>query len=188
MPGRSVNLSSLWRSGIRETSTNADLTSSFNDMESVTFSDLQLRGKATVEDWLRRSQSRVLRVQRRDAEDLVLTTATRAAQAREASSVTARIFVALMQRDPHVRELVTEIVPDVFPWVTFLSRDEVRDFVLELVSTMRAADAIDNPTPVVQVIESWRHTAEVLVDPELTTVLTMPSEGDFGPVPQPSLG
>jgi hypothetical protein len=157
-------------------------------METVTFSDLQLRGKTTIEGWLRRSQSRILRVQRRDAEDLVLTTATRAAQAREASSVTARIFVALMQRDPHVRELVAEIVPDVFPWVMFLSRDEAREFVAELVSTMRAADAIDNPAPVAQVIHSWRHTAEVLADPELATSLTMPSDGDFGRVPQPSLG
>jgi hypothetical protein len=157
-------------------------------METVTFSDLQLRGKTTIEGWLRRSQSRVLRVQRRDAEDLVLTTATRAAQAREASSVTARIFVALVQRDPHVRELVAEIVPDVFPWVVFLSRDEAREFVTELVSTMRAADAIDNPAPVAQVIDSWRHTAEVLADPELSTSLTMPSDGDFGRVPQPRLG
>jgi len=157
-------------------------------VETVTFSDLQLRGRATVEGWLRRSQSRVLRIQRRDAEDLVLTTATRAAQAREASSVTARIFVALMQRDPHVRELVNEIVPDVFPWVAFLSRDEVGEFVTELVSTIRAADALDNPTPVVQVIDSWRHTAEVLVDPELTAALTRPTDSDFGPVPQPSLG
>jgi hypothetical protein len=157
-------------------------------METVTFSDLQLRGKATVERWLQRSQSRVLRIQRRDAEDLVLTTATRAAQAREASSVTARILVALMQRDPHAREQVAEIVPDVFPWVAFLSRDEVQEFVAELVTTMRAADAIDNPAPVVQVIDGWRHTAEVLADPELTAALIEPSEGDFGPVAQPSLG
>lgn len=157
-------------------------------METVSFSDLQLRGKSTIEGWLRRSQSRVLRVQRRDAEDLVLTTATRAAQAREASSVTAQIFVALVQRDPQVRELVAQIVPDVFPWVAFLSPDEAREFVTELVATMRAADAIDNPAPVVQVIDGWRHTAEVLADPELATVLTKPSEGDSGAVPQPSLG
>lgn len=157
-------------------------------METVTFSDLQLRGKATVEGWLRRSQSRALRIQRRDAEDLVLTTATRAAQAREASSVTVRIFVALMQRDPQVLEQVTEIVPDVFPWVAFLSHEEMQEFVTELMLTMRSADAIDNPAPVVQVIDSWRHTAEVLADPELTAALIEPSEGDFGPVTQPSLG
>lgn len=157
-------------------------------METVTFSDLQLRGKATVEGWLRRSQSRALRIQRRDAEDLVLTTATRAAQAREASSVTVRIFVALIQRDPQVLEQVAEIVPDVFPWVAFLSHEEMQEFVTELMLTMQSADAIDNPAPVVQVIDSWRHTAEVLADPELTAALIEPSEGDFGPVTQPSLG
>ncbi len=150
------------------------------------FSDLQLKGKATVDAWLRHPAARFLLVRRRDAEDLVLTTATRAEQAREASSVTSRMFFALMQHDPRVRELVTDIVPEVFPWVAFLSRDEVRDFVVELVSTMRAADSIDNPAPVIQVIDSWRHTAEVLADPELAAVLTQPSDDDHGPVPEPA--
>lgn len=155
-------------------------------MDAVMFSDLQLKGKATVDRWLRRSTDRFLLVRRRDAEDLVLTTVSRAEQAREASSVTSRMFVALIQRDPRVRELVTEVVlPEVFPWVAFLSRDEVQEFVVELVSTMRAADSIDNPAPVIQVIESWRHTAEVLADPELAAVLLKPSEGDYGPVSAP---
>lgn len=156
-------------------------------MDTVSFSDLQLRGKATVEAWLRKSNSRVLVVRRRDAEDLVLTTASRAEQAREASSVTSRLFVALMQHDPHVRELVTDVVPEVFPWVAFLSRDELRQFVIELVSTMRAAESIDNPAPVAQVIDAWRHTAEVLADPELAAVLSVPSDEDFGQVPPPAV-
>lgn len=148
------------------------------------FSDLQLRGKATVESWLSRSTGRSLLVRRRDAEDLVLTTATRAEQAREASSVASRMLVTLMQRDQHVRELlVTEILPDVFPWVAFLSGEEVREFAVELVSTMRAADSIDNPGPVMLLIDSWRHTAEVLADPELAAVLTEASVGDHGAVP-----
>ncbi len=156
-------------------------------MDVVSFSDLQLRGKATVEAWLRTSANRVLVVRRRDAEDLVLTTASRAEQARETSSVTARLFVALMQHDPHVRDLVTDVVPEVFPWVAFLSREEVREFVVELVSTMKAAESIDNPAPVAQVIDSWRHTAEVLADPELAAVLSAPSDADFGPVPEPGI-
>ena len=156
-------------------------------MNVVSFSDLQLRGKATVEGWLRDPANRFLVVRRRDAEDLVLTTASRAAQAREASSVTSRIFVALMQRDPHVRDLVTDVVPEVFPWVAFLSRDEVREFVVELVSTMKAAESIDNPAPVAQVIDSWRHTAEVLADPELAAVLSASSDGDYGSVPVPEV-
>jgi len=156
-------------------------------MDVVSFSELQLRGKATVEAWLQKSASRALVVRRRDAEDLVLTTASRAQQAREASSVTSRLFVALMQHDPHVRDLVTDVVPQVFPWVAFLSSEEVREFVVELVSTMKAADSIDNPAPVAQVIDAWRHTAEVLADPELAAVLSGSSDRDFGAVPEPGV-
>jgi hypothetical protein len=92
-----------------------------------------------------------------------------------------------MQRDPHVRDLVIDVVPEVFPWVAFLSRDEVREFVVELVSTMKAAESIDNPAPVAQVIDSWRHTAEVLADPELAAVLSASSDGDYGSVPVPEV-
>lgn len=131
------------------------------------------------------SANRVLVVRRRDAEDLVLTTASRAGQARAASSATSRLLVSLMQHDPHVADPVAEVAPQVFPWVAFLSREETREFVDELVSTMKAADSIDNPAPVAQVIETWRHTAEVLADPELAAVLTAPSNADYGPVPNP---
>lgn len=154
-------------------------------MDVVSFSDLQLRGKATVETWLRKSTNRVLVVRRRDAEDLVLTTASRAAQAREASSATSRLLVSLMQRDPHVGDLVTDVVPQVFPWVAFLSAEEIHEFVDELVMTIQAAESIDNPAPVAHVIETWRHSAEVLADPELAAVLTAPSDADYGPVPAP---
>nr|WP_085082931.1 hypothetical protein [Mycolicibacter senuensis] len=150
----------------------------------MSFSDLQLRGKATVEAWLHKSANRYLVVRRRDAEDLVLTTASRAAQARETSSVTSRLLVALMQQDP-IRGVVDDVIPQVFPWVSFLSRDEVREFVTELTSTMKAAESIDNPAPVAQLIDAWRHTAEVLADPELASVLAAPSDGDIGSVPLP---
>lgn len=150
----------------------------------VSFSDLQLRGKSTVESWLQTSASRQLVVRRRDAEDLVLTTATRAEQAREAASATSRLFVALMH-DSHVRDLVATAIPEVFPWVAFLSPSEVRDFVDELVLVLKASDSIDNPAPVVQVIEAWRHTAEAWADPELADALSAPSDSDLGPVPEP---
>lgn len=150
----------------------------------VSFSDLQLKGKATVER-LRRSPGQSLLVRRRDAEDLVLTTAARAEQEHVAASVATRMFVALLQRDSSVRGLVTEILPEVFPWVAFLPRDEVQEFVVELVATLRAAESIDNPAPVVQVIESWRHTAEVLADPELAAILSSATGEDLGAVPAP---
>ncbi|WP_246600205.1 hypothetical protein [Skermania piniformis] len=119
----------------------------------MTFSELQLQGKATVER-LRHSPTQALLVRRRDAEDLVLNTAARAELEHTAASVTTRMFVALMQRDPRARELVTDVLPEVFPWVAFLSRAEVQEFVVELVATLRAAEALHNPVPVVQIIDT----------------------------------
>ncbi|WP_024796566.1 hypothetical protein [Tomitella biformata] len=150
----------------------------------VTFSQLQLQGKATVER-LRRSPAQALLVRRRDAEDLVLTTAARAELERTAASVTTRMLVALMQRDPQSRELATDVLPEVFPWVSFLSRDDIQQFVVELVAMLRAAESIDNPAPVVQVIEAWRHTAEAMADPELAAILAADTYEDHGVVPAP---
>ena len=103
------------------------------------------------------------------------------------SSASTKMFVALMQRDGAARELVTEVLPDAFPWVTFLPRDDVQAFVIELVSTLRAAESIDNPAPVVQVIESWRNTAMVFADPVLAEVLAGSTDGDFGNAPAPEV-
>ncbi|KPH21462.1 hypothetical protein AN948_01470 [Rhodococcus sp. ADH] len=150
----------------------------------VTFSELQLQGKATVER-LRKSPAQSLLVRRRDAEDLVLTTAARAELEHTAASVTTRMFVALMQRDGGVRELVTDVLPEVFPWVAFLSKEEMQEFVVELVATLRAAESLDNPAPVVQVIDAWRHTAEVLADPELAAILAADTDEDLGVVAAP---
>ena len=150
----------------------------------VTFSELQLQGKATVER-LRKSPAQSLLVRRRDAEDLVLTTAARAELEHTAASATTRMFVALMQRDGGARELVTNVLPEVFPWVSFLSKEEVQEFVVELVATLRAAESLDNPVPVVQVIEAWRHTAEVMADPELAAILASDTDKDLGIVAAP---
>lgn len=124
-------------------------------------------------------------MRRRDAEDLVLITAARAELEHAAASVTTRMFVALMRRDGGVRELVTDVLPEVFPWVAFLSMEEVQEFVVELVATLRAAESLDNPAPVVQVIEAWRHTAEVLADPELAAILAADIDEDLGAVAAP---
>lgn len=150
----------------------------------VSFSDLQLRGKA-VADQLRRTPGQSLVVRRRDADDLVLTTAERAEQEHTVSTATTRMFVALMRRDGAARQLVTDVLPDAFPWVEFLPRDDVQAFVVELVTVLRASEAIDNPAPVVAVIEAWRHTAMVFADPELAAVLAGPTDSDFGAVPEP---
>jgi hypothetical protein len=151
----------------------------------VNFSDLSNKPVETVRK-LQHSPSRSLRVRRRgDEEDLVLTTASRAAQDDEVMSATTKIFLALMQHDPRVVTLVTEVLPEAFPWVRFLPKEDVQGFVVELVGTLKAADSLDNLAPVAQVIVGWRHTAEVYADPEVLAVLLHQDIEDFGPVPEP---
>ena len=73
---------------------------------------------------------------------------------------------------------MVDVVHEAFPWSALLTRDEVDEFVGELVSA-------DNPVAVGHVIDAWRHTAQVWGDPELAAVLSAPSGNDFGAVPEP---
>ncbi|WHT20897.1 hypothetical protein N8J89_07475 [Crossiella sp. CA-258035] len=150
----------------------------------VNFSDLSNKPVDTVRK-LQESPSRSVRVHRRGGEeDLVLVTASRAAEVREVVSTTTALFVALMQHSAEVRDLVTEVMPTAFPWVRFLPREDVRAFVVELVDILEAANSLGNPAPVVQLITEWRHTAEVHADPELLATLRKDGE-DLGEVPAP---
>lgn len=101
-------------------------------------------------------------------------------------STTTKMFVALMRHDDAARSLVIDVIPEVFPWVRFLPTEDVRAFVLELVDTLRAAEALENAAPVVQLITEWRHTAEVHADPELATRVRH-GEDDHGVVPEPAV-
>ena len=150
-------------------------------MGEVLFSELVNKPKDTV---AKLGQSRDLRLRRRDAEDLVLTTAARAEQNNEVVSATTRMFVALMQHDDHARALLLDVIPEAFPWVRFLPREDVQAFLVELVETLRAVEELDSPAPVVQVITEWRHTAEIHADPELLATLSRDGE-DHGAVPAP---
>jgi len=149
----------------------------------INFSDLSNKPVEAVRK-LQASPSRSLRIRRRGEEDLVLTTAGRAAQCTEAASATTKLFLALMQHDDRVRSLVTEVIPTAFPWVRFLPKQDVQAFVVELVAVLEGAESLQSPAPVAQVVTAWQHTAEVYADPELLTILRQDGE-DFGPVPMP---
>jgi hypothetical protein len=150
-------------------------------MSDVLFSELVNKPTDTV---AKLKGTRDLRLRRRDDEDLMLTTAARAEQNDEFVSATTRMFVALMQHDETARMLLLDVIPEAFPWVRFLPREDVQAFLVELVSTLRAVQELDSPAPVVQVITEWRHTAEVHADPELRALLTQDG-ADHGPVPPP---
>lgn len=129
--------------------------------------------------------ARQILLRRRDAEDLVITTAARIEQDSEVVSASTRMFVALMTHDDAARSLLLNVIPEVFPWVRFLPEESVRAFVVELVDVLRAADSVDNTAAVATTITAWQHTAEVYSDPELLAALTTDHGQDYGPVPEP---
>lgn len=145
------------------------------------FSDLINKPKATLQP-LTGSVSHSIRLRRRDDVDLVVTTADRYEQEHQVIGMAVRLFGALvLHRDA---ESMLVLLPDIFPWVTFLPGATHRTFLDEFVLTLRAALDMDNFAPVAQLINEWKHTAEVYADPTLLAVLTGDAD-DFGPVPAP---
>jgi hypothetical protein len=156
-----------------------------SDLPEVTFSELLQRPSETVER-LKSSRRRAVRVHRRGSEDnLVLKTELREEEDHEILVLTVRVLRAVMS-DPLTRsQLLLELLPQIFPWITFLPPDDRVAFAQELVDVMDASAGLRVPAPVLQVIIEWKNTAEIHADPELLAILTSTDRGDFGPVPKP---
>ena len=138
------------------------------------FSELINKPKDTL-DAMARTRARSLRLRRRNAEDLMLTTASRYEQEHAVVRAATRVAVALSRAEPD-RELLLRILPDVFSWVHFLPTEDKSQFLHDLVVTLHGVDDLDNLTPVVQLIIEWRHTAEVHADPGTLVALTQKCE------------
>lgn len=76
-------------------------------------------------------------------------------------------------------------VGEVFPWVSFLPRQDHKTFVDELTRTLVAVSTIDNYAPVGRLLREWKATAEVHADPRLARRLRRRTDagGDRIPVP-----
>ncbi|MFI5834639.1 hypothetical protein ACIA5A_13275 [Micromonospora sp. NPDC051300] len=149
-------------------------------LESVPFSELLRQPAETTE---RLSRARALRLRRRDAADLVLMSADRAAAEGEVVDLTARLLASLVRRDPG---LVRDALPTVLPWVRFLPAVDAEQMADEFVTTAEAAAAVGNTAALSQLLAEWRHTAEIHADPDLLRILVAPSDDDFGPVTRPA--
>lgn len=151
----------------------------------VPFSQLIQQPKATV-GRMEQAPGRRLRLARRDGEDLILEPAERAAAKDAAWQTTTRLFMSLVRHDEGARALLLAL-PDVFPWVRFLPKEGVQEFLVELVETAEACAATETLSPLEGVIAAWLNTARVHADPDLYSALTEPLDGaDHGPVFPPA--
>lgn len=150
----------------------------------VNLSELLNKPKLTL---ARLATSRRLVLRRRDAEDLVITTADRAAADSAVVRDTTRLFREMMRKDPMVMTLAVQVLPDVFTWVSYLSDEERKQFAAEWLASMTAAADLDNGADTEGVVAAWRYTAEIISDPELYALATREydDDDDYGPVPSP---
>jgi hypothetical protein len=149
----------------------------------VPFSRLIQHPKDTMAK-LEESPRRRIKLDRRDGEDLILESASRAQAEDEALDMAGRLFFSLVKNDDGARALLLAL-PDVFPWVKFLPKHDVRAFLVELVETIRACAAVGNVAALEPVVAAWQGTAEIYSDPELLKAATAPLDGtDHGGVPE----
>jgi hypothetical protein len=147
----------------------------------VHVSQLVQHPKPTVTQ-LEQTPRRRLRLARRDGGDLILESADRAEAEDEALDMASRLFFSLVKSDEGARALLTAL-PDVFPWVRFLTTEDIRKFLVELVETLHASADLGNMAALEPVVAAWRATAEIYSDPELLKAATAALDGtDYGEV------
>src|SRR6185437_5781476 len=123
----------------------------------VPFSQLVQQPRETVAQ-LESNPRRRLRLERRDGKDLILESAERAEAKDDALRLSGNLFKHLMKTSAGARAIHLAL-PDVFPWVRFLPKQEVQSFLVELVGTLEACADIGNVAALMPVITAWRETA-----------------------------
>lgn len=149
----------------------------------VPFSQLVQHPRATVAK-LEASPRRRLRLERRDGGDLIIQAAERAEADAAAVIITTRLFTALLN-NTQTSQVLLSAFPTVFPWVRFLPAEDLREFVREFTGTAQACAELGSMAPLGPVIDAWRTTAEIYVEPDLHKALSTPLDGaDHGLVPE----
>ncbi|MFI6760786.1 hypothetical protein ACIBF5_16795 [Micromonospora sp. NPDC050417] len=149
--------------------------------EEVPFSEFLHRPGAAAD---RLNVVRVLRLRRRDADDLALVRADQMEREAVVVDFTARLLGGLIRSGS--LDSVRRVLIEALPWVTFLPESDVDQLLSELVTVTQGAASLDNLTPVAVLLAQWQHTAEVYSDPTLLEKINREPEGDFGPAQPPT--
>lgn len=148
-------------------------------LESFPFSELLHHPAETTE---RITRARSVRLNRTDADDLVLMSADRADDEGRALELAAGLLASVISSSP---EIIHSALPRALPWVRFLPAEDVPTLAAELVAAVEAAATAGNMAGISQLLIEWQHTAEIYQDPDLLRALNPDVTGDFGEVPRP---
>ncbi len=110
-------------------------------------------------------------LRRRDEPDLHLTLASREDTRAQAFDTLARTFRWIAIHNPAA---LTDALGDVFAWFNFLPILERKLFAMEFSTIAAAGSELTNYSPLMQLVNEWRSTAEIYADPELARHLAQP--------------
>lgn len=121
-------------------------------------------------------------LRRRNAPALRLSQADRDDDRSEAFEALSRLLRNLAVHSPAALD---GAVDDAFAWVTFLPKSDRKLFVEDLTRTLIGAAAVENYSPVAQLLREWRATAEIHADPALARRLRKAIDADGEQVAAP---
>ncbi|MFI6571072.1 hypothetical protein [Nocardia fluminea] len=118
----------------------------------ATFTELLRHPKDVVE----KAGDGIVRITRRDAEDLILMRAGHLDRQDAGIALASRLMRAAVRRQGNV----TEAVADTFAWVDALSADERAEFITEVAELIWSAAELGEYTRLLHCVQSWTGTAE----------------------------
>ena len=122
-------------------------------------------------------------LRRRNAPALRLTQADRDEARAEAFEALAKLLRNFAVNSPAALDAAAD---DAFAWLTFLPKADRKLFVDELTRTLVGASAVENYSPVAQLLREWKATAEIHADPKLARRLRKPIEAAGNRVAAPA--
>lgn len=121
-------------------------------------------------------------LERRDEENLVLTSFRRFASRQEGMSIAARLVADVVRNHP---ELLAPLLTEELPWIRWLPESDRARCAEDLLGELVAGADTGVLEPFARTLAAWRSTAEVWSDPELARRLHGPFAGDGEQLPRP---
>lgn len=121
-------------------------------------------------------------LERRDGENLLLSTEDRTVAFREGLDFGATALRQIAREHPGV---LADTLRESLPWLGWLPDEDRTACIRELLDDLAASAAVENFTRFHADLVAWRSTAEVWADPALAERLQADFEGDVGEVKRP---